>query len=192
MGNTLRKEVIMGSLKDKLSWLIDRKKQLVDWVNSKTQYGNTTGASKPFSGKYSSINWDDIYKQMYGFFPSGFAELIVCGHYENGSANSSYYVGHYVRPGVSISVSRFDTGKYSVSVSHPSDLNGMEYHAFAFGGHQGSNFNNNAYATIMPMNYVTSSGTTHNYEVYVSDDVSRNDGSFTIFIFASRNAIAFT
>lgn len=175
----------MGSISAKLSWLIARKKWIVDWINSKTNYNNTTGASKPFTGTYASIPFYGITNNLVCFFPNGYPEVIAYVHYENGVLNTGYNVGHYIRPGVSVSCSRADTGKYNFSITHPSDLAGYEYQIFAYGGHRGSDFNDSCYATCSPTNYT--SFETHTFLIFTSDDSSRNDGSFTILVLACKS-----
>lgn len=174
----------MGTLKDKLNWLIDRKKDLVNYINSKTTYNNTTGSSKPFSGKYADANWQEMNKQIYAMYPSNFCEVIVYRMYTNSGSVSSGYNTNYVRSGVSISVSRASTGIFNISVTRPSDLNGFELIAWAIGGKRGSNYNDQTYATISHTNYTTTGTST--FRLITGDQADVWEGEFTLMIMAVK------
>lgn len=167
----------MGTLKEKLDWLIRRKIDIVDTINRKTNYGNTTGSSKPFTGKYSDANWDNIVKEADTFYPSGFPEVICARHYNNGTLHTG--MPDYVRPGVSISVTRTGVGIYRVSISLPSDLYYPSWIIQVMGGHRENNYNDPGNAGFI---FLDNNSTSKVLEVRIADDATLNDGAFTLLV----------
>lgn len=173
----------MGTIIQKLSWLIARKKEIVNLLNSKTNYNNNVnGTSKPFTGKYSDADWTDIVKHADTLYPTGYPEVIYVAHYNNGTLDVSY--PYYHRPGVSLSVSRTNTGIYNCNLYIPDELDYRHISIMVMGGHRGTNYNDavNAGVIYKSSGYLDSM----NFEVRTSDDDSLNDATFTIIIMINK------
>lgn len=177
----------MGTIIDKLQWLINRKKEIVNIINSKTDYYNTTGPTKPLNGVYGNttygkVDFTDIETQSRAFFPPvHYAELVCIRQYNNGSLNSSHLI-NYLRVGVGITIARTGTGIYTGSLSRSGDMIGKKYIIHVYGGHRESNYNNSVFASFIYTNYTTTGTTT--FKIYTADDDTRNDGAFNIMVWA--------
>ena len=180
----------MGTLKEKLAYLVNWRKKLVDIVNSKTSTTTqTTGSVPPFYGKYSNINMTDVKTNFQCFFPPGFPMPILAVYYEStldtlwfNTTNGSYLnIGN-----VTINKSRTNTGLYTLSFTMPNIGSGYYYvYPIITGGYQGTNTDTHLYACIWntSSSYV-SSGSTVSFKIRTADDASANDGGFSIMIFA--------
>ena len=190
MGLLICRKIIMGTLKEKLAYLVNWRKKLVDIVNSKTSTTTqTTGSVPPFYGKYSSINMTDVKTNFQCFFPSGFPMPILVVYYEStldilwfNTTNGSYLnIGN-----VTINKSRTNTGLYTLSFTMPNiGSNYCRVYPIINGSYQGTDTNSQTYACIWntSSNYVTT-GSTVSFKIRTADDASANDGGFSIMIFA--------
>ena len=177
----------MGTIIDKLRWLINRKKEIVNIINSKTNYYNTTGPNKPLNGvypntTYGKVSFTDIETQSRAFFPTDrYAELVCIRQYNNGSLNSSHMT-NYLRSEVGITITRTGTGIYTGSLSRSGNMIGKKYIIHVSGGHRESNYNDSIFAGFIYTNYTTTGTTT--FRIYTADDDTRNDGAFNIMVWA--------
>lgn len=174
----------MGTITQKLNFLITWKKNIVDLLNRKTNYyNNVNEISKPFTGKYSDANWTDIVKHADTLYPTGYPEVIYVAYYNNGTLANLHY-SYYCRPGVSLSVSRTGTGTYNCNLYIPDEFDYRHISIMVMGGHRGTNFNDAVNAGVI----YKSSGSSNsmNFEVRTSDDDSLNDAAFTIIIMINK------
>lgn len=169
----------MGTIKEKLAWLIDKKKKIINTINSKTSYNNTTGNSKPLSGTYGSVDWDSIIKEADTLYPSNCPEVIFLRHFTNtGGTNAS--MPNYAYPGVSLTVTRTGVGVYACVLSRPSSIIYDTLSIVVIGGHAGSSYNGVVHAGVI----ITNSQllTTSNFEIRTANDSSLDDAHFTVIL----------
>lgn len=172
----------MGTIKEKLTWLINKKKQIINTINSKTSYNNTTGNWKPFSGTYASVNWDNIIKEADTLYPSRCPEVIFIRHFtDTGGTHSS--MPNYAYPGVSLTVTRTGVGVYACNLSRPSEIEYSNVSIMVMGGHHAGHHNNALNAGVIMTNGLL---TPSRFEIRLADDNSLNDGHFTVIISITR------
>lgn len=172
----------MGTVIDKLRWLINKKKELINIINSKTSYNNTTGLSTPFTSKYSSASssFTNIVKEAACLYPMDNGEVIMSRMYTGSTLVSG--MTNYLRPGVTFSISTEATGIYNCSISRPADLEYFSYYVHVVGSHADSNYNSPVFASVLYTNSTSSGSTT--FKIYTADDDSLNNGTFTIIVYA--------
>lgn len=176
------------SIIDKLSYLINNKKAIVNNINSYTNTNNTTGYYKPFSSwgsgdsTYANVDFTEIEKQSRAFYPStGYPELVCIRQYNNGTLDYEQMTS-YLRPEVGLTITRTGTGIYTGSLTRSGGMVGKKYIIHLSGSHAGSSYNNPIYASFIYTNYTTTGTTT--FTVWTADDDSRNDGAFNIMVWA--------
>ena len=181
----------MGTLKEKLAYLVTWRKKFTDLINSKTSTSyQTTGSTHPFTGKYSSINMTDVKTNMQYLYPKGTPIPLFMGSYK---INTSYTNLTLDSSTTSLSnlpsyptTTRVDTGLYTLSFTMPNIGSGYYYvYPIITGGYHGTNTDTHLYACIWntSSSYV-SSGSTVSFKIRTADDASANDGGFSIMIFA--------
>ena len=169
----------MGTIKEKLNWLINKKKQIINTINNKTSYNNTTGYLKPFSGTYASVDWDDIIKEADTLYPSRCPEVIFIRHFTNtGGTNGS--MPNYAYPGVGLSVTRTGVGIFTCTLSRPNDIEYKPLSIMVMGGHAETSYNNAINAGVVVTNPAYQS--ISSFEIRLADDNSLNDGHFTVIL----------
>lgn len=171
----------MGTIIDKLRWLINRKKELVDIVNSKTNIYNSTGSSRPFSGTYSNPKYTDIVKETACLYPLQVGEIIMSRMYSDTTIVTS--CTNYLRYGLTFSITQEATGIYNCSISRSTDLHYAYYYVHVGASHEGSNYNNPLFASVLYTSNVFGSSPT-TFKIYTADDNSLNSGTFTITVYA--------
>lgn len=180
----------MGTTAAKLSYLIDRKKQIMDFIKANTVSANLSPSSLMWTStaKYSTPTWDALINHMNSFFPIGFIEVLYAGYfYWNGSSitsNTYYYGSTGSVIGWSPTISRTGTGKYTVTFTSYPGKAYYEFYPYVMGSHKGTVFNDPAYATCKTSTHSTGSAIT--VKVSTSDDASCNDASFVLILFGCR------
>lgn len=174
----------MGSLQNKLSWLIDRKIELINFIKSKTNSVNTTGSLITSGTPYGDINMSTIVSNLNAFYSYGFTEVVYCRMYNASGTVASGVFPDYTSRGVYVSVTKNGTGQYTVSMTRAPDLtyDNAIFYLYTYGGHRGSTFDSNIYSTASPTS--TWDASTLTWKIITGDQSDYYDGYFNIVIFA--------
>lgn len=166
----------MGSLRQKLDWLINLKLLFVNAINNKyNQY-----PSGKLTGNLGNISWSTIDTRIKAMYPKNYCEVLVHRRIdENGGTSllSSPDYG-YSKPGVTYSITKLSTGIFTINVYRPQVL-GTTLVAWTVGGRRSSINDRSTYATISPT-YISPTQTT--YRVITGDDNKVYQGEFVLIV----------